>query len=108
MADDNGTLKPLLGQKLCRQLIVLDAFRDCLVGAADGLPAVVGTHGIVTTPIESKKGIAKRGYVRRKKAGRANIKVHLIAVTIHGSTLDRTIRRIVDPVQGIGWRRNAD
>src|SRR5678815_2409872 len=100
MADDNGTLKPLLGQKLCRQLIVLDAFRDCLVGAADGLPAVVGTHGIVTTPIESQKGIAKRGYVGRKKARRVNVKVHLVAVAIHRSAFNGSLRRVVGAIQG--------
>jgi hypothetical protein len=85
------------------ELIVLDAFRHRLIGSADRLATVIGAHGIMAAPIEGEEGISQRGYVGRKKTRRADVKVHLIAVTINRGALDGTIRRVVGTVQGMGW-----
>src|SRR4029453_3047612 len=108
MPDDDGSVKASIFQKTGREFVILDSFRDGLVGAADRFAAIEGTHGIVATPIESQKGVAKRGYEGRKKARRADVEVHLVAVAIHCRALDGPIRRVVGAIQMMGWRRNAN
>src|SRR5262245_11748336 len=108
MPDDDGRVKASIFQKTGREFVILDSFRDGLVGSAHGFAAVEGTDRVVAASIEREESVSERGYVGRKKARRANVEVHLIAVAIHCRALDGPIRRVVGAIQMMGWRRNAN